>query len=457
MNQQAKQFYDFGPFRIDLTERLLLREGQVVPLTPKVFDTLLVFVENSGRILNKDEALKMVWPDTLVEEANLTRNVSVLRKALGKTPDQNQYIETIPWRGYRFVVSVREVRDEAGEGDSTSAVVIEQNSGEPVRQVGFVPTVSDDSFDPDLKGRDIKRRPVSGVIAAGAALIAVLLAISFLWIRSRSRRIAPGGAIESIAVLPFKSLTPEASDEYLTVGMADTLTTRLSRIKQIIVRPFSTVQKCAAENRAPLAVGKELQVDAVLDGSIYKIEGRIRVVVRLIRMRDGASLWSENFDEKYEDLFALQDSLVKKLMAALMLNPTAEEERLFTKRHTESAEAYQTYLKGRYWWNKRTEEGFKRAIGFYNEAIALDRNYALPYAGLADCYVLMSPYGLARPKESYPKAKAAAVEALTLDNQLSEAHASLAHLTWLYEWNFPEAEAEFKQAILLDLNYPTAH
>lgn len=340
MNPKAKQFYEFGPYRIDSAERLLLRDGQVIPMTPKVFDTLLVFVENNCRILGKDEAMKMVWPDTTVEEANLTRNVSVLRKALGETPDQKQYIETIPWRGYRFVASVREVWDEIEEERSATApLVVERDISAPVQQA-----VPDDFFKPEIKAKARKRLLTLMTAVMGAVLIAVLFAYSLSDARRRSER--TGAAI---------------------------------------------------------------------------------------------------------------DSIMKRFAPPLTLNLTGEEEERFRKKHTASAEAYQAYLKGRFWWSKRSREGFERAIKFYEEAIALDRNYALPYAGLADCYLLMSTHNLTGRKETYPKARAAATQALALDSRLAEAHASLAHITWLYDWNFPAAEAEFKRSLRYDPDYATAH
>ncbi len=195
----------------------------------------------------------------------------------------------------------------------------------------------------------------------------------------------------------------------------------------------------------------------MLDGRIERSGERLQVSLRLMRVEDGSTLWAETFDSEWADIFTAQDSISEQIIEVLALELSGEDKKRLAKRYTENIEAYQAYMKGRFWWNRRGEEGFKRAIEFFNEAISLDRNYALAYAGLADCYAIMSPYGITGPKESYPKAKAAATQALTLDNQLAEAHASLANITWLYEWDFPAAEAQFKQAIELDPNYPTAH
>ncbi len=371
----------------------------------------------------------------------------IVGKALRKDPEA-RYQTT-----KEFNSDLMALRRKLGiEGERWEAYLSE--SGPPRR---IEPAVSEKSIEPRARVRGGKRKAIPLIVAVCAAFIAAISATSFWAIRRGAKDTPAGAAIESIAILPFKSLGPEAGDEYLAVGMADALGARLSRTGRIIVRPISDIQKYAEENRDPLVAGREQQVDAALDGSFYKSEGRIRVSARLIDTRDGTSLWSGSFDEKYEDLFFLQDSIVKNLAARLWRKLTAEEERRLTQHHTESTEASEAYAKGRWWWNKRSREGFNQAIRFYNEAIALDRNYALPYTGLADCYLLMSAYGITSPKESYPKAKAAATQALAINSQLAEAHTSLAHIAYLYDWDFKTAEEGFKRAILLDLNYPVAH
>jgi tetratricopeptide (TPR) repeat protein len=174
-------------------------------------------------------------------------------------------------------------------------------------------------------------------------------------------------------------------------------------------------------------------------------------------VKDGAPVWAETFDERFTDIFGLQDTISQQIVQTLSLNLTGEEQRQLTRRYTESTEAYEAYIRGRFWWNKRYGEGFQKAIDYFNQAIALDPGYALPYAGLADCYAIMSPYNVLSAAESYLKAKAAVMKALEIDDQLAEAHASLANIKWLYEWDWPAAEREFKRAIELQPNYPTAH
>jgi DNA-binding winged helix-turn-helix (wHTH) protein/TolB-like protein/Tfp pilus assembly protein PilF len=463
MTSTAGQIYEFDAFRIDTRERQLLRDGEVVPLTPKVFDTLLVLVENSGHILSKNEVIKTVWSDTIVEEASLTKNISVLRKALRETPDSHQYIETIPWRGYRFVASVREV------GNSIPDLVVEEQIGprvliEPAQEASE--SGSQAKFEPVpiekrlVAGGEAKRKtkPVKLTVQAAGAILVLAIAAVILLSITRSNKPPAVPVIRSVAVLPFQSLSAEADDQYLGLGMADTLIVKLSSINQLVVRPTSAVRKYGDVNQDPLAAGREQQVDAVLEGSIYKGDGRIRVSARLLSLKDGLSLWAGSFDEKDEDIFRLQDSMINKLAGALTVTLTGEEQQSLAKPYTENIKAYQAYLRGRYFWNKRTEEGLKKAIEYFNQAIVEDPHYTLAYGGLADCYKVLGRYGWLAPEESFPKAKEAVMKALAIDNQLAEIHASLATLIIAYDYvDRVAGERAFMRAIELNPNYPTAH
>lgn len=270
-----------------------------------------------------------------------------------------------------------------------------------------------------------------------------------------NERFEAGAGVKSIAVLPFKPIGAEAGDEYLGLGLADALITKLTNLRQIRVRPTSAVREYTRARDITVA-GRELKVDALLDGSIQRARKRIRVTAQLVDARDGSTLWAENFDEKLADIFSLEDSLSDQVVRALSLKLTGEERKYLIKRHTESTEAYQAYLKGRYFWNKRTSNGFEKGVEYFERAIALDPNYALAYVGLADCYQLLSGYFALPSREGIPKARKALLEALQLDDTLAEAHASLAHLR-AREWNWSDAEKEFQRAIELNPNYVTAH
>lgn len=410
MTRTARQFYEFGPFRIDATERLLWRDGEVVALTPKVFDTLLVLVENSGHILTKDEMMKAVWANSNVEEANLTKNISTLRKALTQTSETDQYIETIPWRGYRFSAGVREVSDQINEliVEESSAVrvmIAPETSAKAVQDLAEPAALETASLPDSDSKRATTRRVSPSAIALGTVLIIAIAAMILLW---TSRKETHTGSLHSspiigtIAVLPFKSLNPEVGDEYLGLGMADTLIIRLSNIKQLIVRPTGAVRKYSGNDQDPFVAGREQQVDAVLDGSIQKTEGRIRVTARLIRVEDGTSLWAGSFDEKDGDIFKLQDSIVERLAGALTLELTGEEQKRLTKRYTENTEAYLLYLKGRYHLERRTVKEVEKSIDYFQRALGIDPKYALAYAGLAESYPSLSVLGAHPPKQLCP-------------------------------------------------------
>lgn len=371
--------YEFGPFLVDPHDRLLLRDNRLLPLPPKVFDTLAVFVEHSGDLLEKNELLNRVWPDTIVEEGNLTQAVYALRKVLGCDPDGRPYIETIPRRGYRFVADVRKV-----EPGATTL---------PPR---------------------------------------------------------------SLAVLPFRILGTEA-DQYLQSGMANAIITKLSNIPQITVRPTSVVLKYVGHQLDPVTIGRELGVDSLLEGTIERSDDRIRVTVQLLRMRDGAPLWGEMIEEQFTNIFEVEDSISEQVARVLKLKLSGEERQKLTKRSTENVRAYQLYLRGRYLLDKRIEVEMNKSITYFNQAIELDPEYALAYTGLAHAHFLLGVYRSCPPKDAFPEARVAAERALEIDDELVEARACLAYVKACYDWNWYEAEKEFRIALELNPNYATGH
>jgi DNA-binding winged helix-turn-helix (wHTH) protein/TolB-like protein/Flp pilus assembly protein TadD len=450
MKQPIKHVYAFGPFRLDPDEHLLLRDGQVVSLPPKVFDTLLVLVENGGHVMDKDELLRRIWPDTFVEEVNLAKNVFVLRKALGK---DCEYIETVPKRGYRFVAAVREL-----SGDDL--VLREDEAGSIVQSDNQEWETENENA---VKGEDAKEsRSASGsrdrkwrLIAVSLALIAVVAAIVYLRIASRPKR-AEKIQVQSIAVLPLRSLSQNADDEPLGLGIADALITKLSHISKIIVRPTSSVHKYTQLPPDPLAAGREQRVDAVLEGSFQQRGDKIRVTVRLLSVEDGLPLWSYKCDDQCADVLTMQDSISEQVTEALELRLTSEEKQLLAKHHTENRDAYQAYVMGRYFWSRRTTENLKKGIQYFEQAVAKDATDAFAHAGLADCYTMLAINRALPEKEAYPKARAAAIRAMEIDSALSEVHSSLGHLLML-DWEWEAAEREFKLAVELNPHYAPAH
>jgi TolB-like protein/Tfp pilus assembly protein PilF len=263
--------------------------------------------------------------------------------------------------------------------------------------------------------------------------------------------------IRALAVLPFQTLGSKKDDEYLGLGMADALITRLGNTGKIIVRPTSAIQKYAGGKLSPQAAGQEQGVDAVLDGRIQREADRVRLTVQLIRVRDGGQLWAESFDKEFTNIFALEDALSERVAQSIRLKLTGEETRRLTKRATERPGAYEAYIKGRYFWNKRTDKGMKKGLEYFRQAIALDPTFAEAYVGVADSYATLGLYAVIPPKEAFPVAKQATKRALEMDDGLAEAHASMGFINFYFDWNGRDAENEFRRALADNPNYAMAH
>lgn len=384
MTRSATQFYEFGPFRIDTAERLLLRDGVAVALTPKVFDTLLVLVQNSGHILTKDELLKLVWSDSIVEEASLTKNVSTLRKALGQTSETVQYIETIPWRGYRFSAPVTclEVPDTVVVEERTiSRIVIHQDED-------IVSDTAGSSRALPPAQRRSGRRFYFGI---AAALLIAIAAVIWIAINRATPTNGSQSITKKLAVLPFKSLSSDGAENYLGLGIADTLIIRLSNIKELKVRPTSAVRRYVNAETDSLAAGRELQVDSVLDGTFLKVGDHLRVSVNLLRVEDGASLWADRFDEQFTNIFEIQDRISQQVAARLRHRLDPIEQAQLVKKYASNPEAYSFYSKAMYHSSNigpdpKSKPEAELAIDLFRKAIELDHDYALAHAQLAYAY-----------------------------------------------------------------------
>jgi DNA-binding winged helix-turn-helix (wHTH) protein/Tfp pilus assembly protein PilF len=401
VNAEAHRSFEFGPFHLDLSERLLLRNGKAVPLAPKVFDTLSILVENSGHILEKDELMTKLWPDTFVEESSLSQNIFQLRKVLAEDTPDLQYIETIPKRGYRFSADVTEImRDD------------------------------DEAASPYLMNA-----------------------------RSLIKEDETSLAVKSLAVLPFKPLGEEKADEYLGLGMADATIIKLSGLRQLLVLPTSTVIRYTGRRNNTLTLGRKLNVDAILDGTIQQADDRVRVTVQLICLESGKTIWSGKFDEHFTDIFAVQDSISEQVAGALALRISGAERKRLRKRHTENTEAYQLYLMGLFFWKKRTKDGLDKAVAYFQQAIKEDPSYALAYALLADSYfwIAYSEVDTATRKERFEQSRSNALKALELDPFVAEAHAVLATVKVKHDRDPAGAEKSFKRAIAVNPNCAMAH
>ena len=455
MIRRARQYYEFGAFRIDAVERLLLRDREIVPLTPKVFDTLLVLVENSGHILSKDEVMSQVWADTVVEEANLTRNISVLRKALGERPDHHQYIETIPWRGYRFVASVREIGDENSdlilEERTRSHVLIEQQPTSALAVEASLESAAmqkASSLVSEVKSGS-KWRVSLPVLALCAGLFIAITTVVLLLITNRNHNPAPP-AIRSIAVLPLENLSGDPAQEYFADGMTESLINNLARIRALRVISRNSVMRFKGNQKSLPEIARELSVDAVITGSVQRASERVRVTVQLIHGATDAHLWARDYERDLTDVLKLESEVARRVADEIRVQVTAGERALLASARSVNPEAHEAYLLGRYHFSKDNEQGWKLAIEYFERAIEIAPDYAAAHAGLSNTWVRRGLSGTVDFKEAESPARAATLKAIELDEQLADAHLSLASIKQHYDWDWAGAEQECRRALELD-------
>ncbi len=414
--------YRFGPFRLDTGRGILLREGREVPLRPKSFEALRLFVERPGKLWTKDELMAALWPDANVEENNLNQQISALRRALAHDGNGAGFITAVRGRGYRFVAEVIEEAPPLA-APALAPPVVPQSGGRPRR--GAVALIG---------------------LAAAIALILTLTALAL-----RLLRVAPrpaGAAVRSLAVLPFRPLAGSDPRDYLGLGLADALISRLANLRAVAVRPTAAVADLAREPLAPQAAGRRLLVDAVLDGYYQRRGDRTRLTVQLVNVREGAAIWSAQFEATDRELFGIEDRLAQAVCDQLAARVAADEKRRLARRREVDPAAYEAYLKGRYLWNRRTAPDLAKASQYFEEAIRADPGFAAAYAGLADAYNLL---GLEE------RGEVAARRALALDPDLAEAHAALAIVRLFHDSDWAAAERELKQAISLQPSYASAH
>jgi TolB-like protein/DNA-binding winged helix-turn-helix (wHTH) protein/Tfp pilus assembly protein PilF len=408
----ARTVYEFGSFRLDRSARVLLTGGQVVPLTPKVLDLLLVLVENNGQVVAKDDLLKAVWPDTFVEESNLTSNMSILRKQLGVPPDGGEYIETIPKRGYRFTVKVN--------------------------RAGTLPA-------PATRGR----RRIVVTLAAG---IATVLLIGWMW---RTKLSGTPLHIQAIAVLPLANLSGDPAQEYFADGMTEALTTDLAQIGALRVISRASVMQFKNTKIPLLEIAHRLKVDAVVMGSVLRSGPHVRITAQLIYAAADRHLWAGTYERELDDILDLQKEVVRAIAREVRARVTPEEQTRLARNRSVNAQAYEAYLKGRHMWNQYTEPALWKSTEYFEQAIHLDPAYAAAYAGLANSWVALQYMG-APPEEIHPKAVQSALKALEIDEACVEAHTALSVIK-AEDWDWAAAEKEARRAFELNPGYVETH
>ena len=381
--ESEDHIYQFGPFCLNAEERVLLREGRMVPLPAKAVRTLLVLLRNKGHVVEKDVLMEEVWPNEFVEEGNLAQNIFMLRKALGESVDGAKYIETVPRRGYRFLQAVTQSDDDAV---ATTAVPSKEFKG--ARRSDF----------------------------------------------------------HLIAVLPFVNAGGNRDLEHLSDGITESIINTLSQRRELRVIARNSVFHYKGKDLDARQIGRELRVDSVLLGTLHLIGEELTISTELIDVANGWQLFGRTYRRKFSEMLETQYEIANEISTAIQTDFKGVEERRRFRRYTVNPEAFRAYLKGRYHWNKYTKEGLEKAFEYFREAIDIDPIYPLAYAGLADSYFRLSSQYLS-PCLTLPKAKAAVLRALEIDSALPEAHALLGMVLMRYDWDWQGAECEFKKAI----------
>jgi DNA-binding winged helix-turn-helix (wHTH) protein/TolB-like protein len=440
MIQNSSAFL-FDDVRVEPGTFKAFKAGAAIQLEPKTLRLMLFLIENRDRLIEKEEILNAIWAGTHVTENALAGEIAKLRKALGDDPKAARYIQTVHTRGYRFIGVVR-VEEGSGEDDRIEPVEEENGfHGAAVVADSSAAVISRRSN----SAKNLHSRTV--LVFTGGLALFIVLGVSLWNRRAESKLPSTDMLITSVAVLPFKTSGASAADQYLGVELADALTTKLSNSKQLSVRSLTNVLHYASANEDARTTGSNLKVDYVLYGEIDRSQQQVST--HLIRVRDGAELFAEHYDEKFNNIFQLEDSLCTRVLSNLMVNLQSEEMQRLRRRYTENQPAYEAFLKGHYFMNKATKDDTAKGIDFFRQAIELDPKYAMAYAGLSDCYMRMGRFGRA-PAEYVPQSRAAVMKALELDETVSYAHSMLGRLAFQYDWDFARAAREYARARELD-------
>ncbi len=478
--------YAFGDFVLERTQqRVQNRAQETLSLTPRLFAALLFFVERPGELVDKETLFRALWPDLVVEENNLSQVISALRRALGDDTQASRYIQTVPRRGFRFVATVMPLPAEMPSGATTGAAPVSPDATTanetaspptPVSEPALRPEsetaptplstpFQGRGFNPDsneLNTRQAAKRRTLKLTSIGAATLFTGAGLGWFFYQ----RYHPAAPLVSttVAVLPFKPLVGEGRDELFEIGMADSLIARLSILPNVIVRSVGSVRRYAGFDQDTLKAARELDVVWIVDGSVQRRDGQIKITARLLSMPNQVAEWSGSFNEKMAGVFDLQDAISERIARVLAprLNATREairdaEATLKLDGGTRNADAYQLYLAARHHAQGIRATGLRKSVALYHQAIDVDPNYALAFAGLAETYRRMVNGADVSPVEAFEPAKIAAKRALAITPNLAEAHAALGWILFWFDYNWLGAERVFREAIALNANVSEAY
>jgi TolB-like protein/DNA-binding winged helix-turn-helix (wHTH) protein/Flp pilus assembly protein TadD len=452
METRPSSVVRFGTYEVSFRSGEVRKAGLRIKMQQQPLKLLEILLEHPGEVVTREELRSRVWPNESFGDFDQALNIAIgkLRNALGDSADSPRFIETLPKRGYRFIADVSVVDADGHPKKQPEPVAADLPGPERKAEPGD-----------NLQGAGVTFAPKRQVlptrqVIVGLALVLLLLILP-VWL-SHSRGSAPTG-IRSLAVLPLENLSGDAAQNYFADGMTDELITDLSQISalRVISRTSVMVYKGA---RKPLPqIARELNVDAVVEGSVLRSGDQVRITAQLIEASTDKHLWSQSYEGELRDTLALQNRVASAIADQIRINLTPREQAALKNVKVVNPEAYESYLKGRYFWNKRTADGLKAALAYFKQSVEEDPQYAQAYSGLADTYALLGDwqYAVMTPKEAFPKAKAAAIKAVELDNALGEAHNSLAFVLDGFDWDFDSAGKEFRRAIELNPGYATAH
>jgi TolB-like protein/DNA-binding winged helix-turn-helix (wHTH) protein/Flp pilus assembly protein TadD len=447
-----KSVVRFGTYEVSFQSGEVRRAGLRIKIQQQPLKLLEILLERPGEVVTREELRGRVWPSESFGDFDQALNISIgkLRSALGDSAENPRFIETLPKRGYRFIADVSVVdvgartrkEPESAAGDP-SGPERKTGTGHRVQSAGL-------AVAPERRLQPTPR------IIVSLALVVSLLIISAWLFRSRGRA---STAIRSLAVLPLENLSGDAAQNYFADGMTDELITDLAQISALRVISRTSVMAYKGARKPLPQIARELNVDAVVEGSVLRSGDQVRITAQLIEASTDKHLWSQSYEGELRDTLALQNRVASAIADQIRINLTPQEQAALKNVKVVNPEAYESYLKGRYFWNKRTSDGLKAALAYFKQATEQDPKYAEAYSGLADTYALLGDwqYAVMTPKEAFPKAKEAAIKALELDSTLGEAHNSLAFVLDGFDWDFDSAGKEFRRAIELNPGYATAH
>jgi len=419
----------FGVFEMDLRTGELRKHGMQVRLQKQPFQVLAMLLEHSGEVVTREELQKNLWPaDTFVDfDHGLNKAINKIRDALGDSAESPRFLETVSRRGYRFLAEVKHVDDSSVAVPTPGPQVLAGPQGSDLAKAASQPA----AYKRFATSRTSRR------LGTILALLLIILAASALYFRNRPS----SSLIRSLAVLPLESLSGDASQDYFADGMTDELITDLGQISALRVISRTSVMSYKRVRKPLPQIARELNVDGIVEGTVLRSGNQVRITAQLI------------------NTLALQNQVARSIAEEIRINVNPTEQAELKSDKVVNPQAYESYLKGRFFWNKRTADGLKVAAAYFNQAVEEDPSYPQAYSGLADTYALLGDwqYAVMTPKEALPKAKAAAIKALELDNSLGEAHNSLAFCLDGFDWDFASADKEFLRAIELNPNYATAH